>query len=376
MQPLPERDTLTPQREALLLLEIETAKQQIRRWPGLSAADKWAWEFLAKETWMGRRMVGVTAAAVGDYEGRTHASGMRRLENLRAAGLIAIRGDSPMYEIELVDHGDLPLKRVDWDRQLELFDTSGTSTSEPAETSESATGLTSDVPPDAAAKAILAFRPESGNPQAGEVAAEAASPALELSSPPAARRGSVDGTATGRIRNRDPVAEVSTEPRNPSRICRQNREARARATSELQKEQEVNTNTSTSVFHFRTSEERPVAEVSTEPRGISAIGDLAGAVLAGLPSADRQREWVENLIDWLKQRVGDPNLHTTPCLRLAWAVVEGRVPLKDVHGLLASLDQARAAGRLLGEPWWYFTGGVKRLLSRAESAPAWRDTGE
>jgi len=138
----------------------------------------------------------------------------------------------------------------------------------------------------------------------------------------------------------------------PSRIRRRNREGAARAP--------------------------PCGHPSPPPprRGLGAIGGEVCEALARLPTPAEQHARIESWANYFRRRVKDPKLRVSPCLKLASALVEGRVPEAAAMRILAYIDEHRAAGTLMGEPWMYFTGTVKKLLSQAESVPAWRDTGE
>lgn len=87
------------------------------------------------------------------------------------------------------------------------------------------------------------------------------------------------------------------------------------------------------------------------------------ARLASLPSLEAQRQAAEERAQWIFQRVRCPRMRMSPCVRMAWNVVEGRIPLGRISQLLKSLDEADAAGRLQVPRSVYANRGFDRLCA-------------
>ena len=60
--------------------------------------------------------------------------------------------------------------------------------------------------------------------------------------------------------------------------------------------------------------------------------------------------------------VACPKLRRSPCLRVAWSVIEGRIPLADVDRVLASLKKTRAT--LQAPASAYFIRAMQRVFAR------------
>lgn len=61
-------------------------------------------------------------------------------------------------------------------------------------------------------------------------------------------------------------------------------------------------------------------------------------------------------------RVADPQLRATPCLRVAWAIVEGRLPGVRLARVLRQLDDLRGRRELTTAAGAYFCGSMKRIF--------------
>ena len=96
------------------------------------------------------------------------------------------------------------------------------------------------------------------------------------------------------------------------------------------------------------------------------MGDDLREIESRLPTPDEQRRRAEQFVASIQRRVDDAKLRASPCLKVAWAIVEGRVKRIDVELILDGLDQLRRKGTLRKEPGAYFTGGAKKLFARKQ----------
>lgn len=98
--------------------------------------------------------------------------------------------------------------------------------------------------------------------------------------------------------------------------------------------------------------ERPVVEALRQrvcPEGLPRFGDLH----------EHQVEDVNRLVGEVFRRVGDSKLRQSPVLRVAWAVVEGRLPRERLYRILDRLDTLRKDGELNCPASAYFVVGAK-----------------
>ena len=115
------------------------------------------------------------------------------------------------------------------------------------------------------------------------------------------------------------------------------------------------------------------AEGRHEPHKIAAAAtDVLGLVASRLPTPEQKRAWAEQYVAVMLRAVADPLLRKSPCLRVAWSVVEGRIDWSEVELILSSLAEHRRHGRLqtLGPgrtpvtASQYFVGAAMRLFAR------------
>ena len=102
----------------------DPAADLIRRWPQISAADKFAWQYLVRRSRCGRQLIEVTATDVGDDQGVTTDAGRARIKNLEGRGLVrVVQSDraTGVYTIEVHDPFTIARSRaVSWDGQYEF----------------------------------------------------------------------------------------------------------------------------------------------------------------------------------------------------------------------------------------------------------------
>ncbi len=124
----------------------------------------------------------------------------------------------------------------------------------------------------------------------------------------------------------------------------------------------------------------PLKPEGTDPRSASAsvavpswpagevkpIGaSMAAAVerwSAGPTAAEVQRD-VDQLVFWILKRVDDPKLRQSPCVRVARAIVEGRLPRSELDLLLAWVDQ-KSRENAGAQRWSCFAGTAMRIFER------------
>jgi hypothetical protein len=93
------------------------------------------------------------------------------------------------------------------------------------------------------------------------------------------------------------------------------------------------------------------------------LADLAASRQGGVIDDPSQRQaWIERLVRHTRERVACPNLRQSPCLDVAAAVVEGRLPERELAGILGYIERLRASGKLGTTPASkIFVGFVKRV---------------
>jgi hypothetical protein len=100
-------------------------------------------------------------------------------------------------------------------------------------------------------------------------------------------------------------------------------------------------------------------------RGPAALSGLLDQVLRRLPSHPEQQHAVEDLATWLRDQVGDHKTHHATFFSLAWDVVQGRVPHRELDTLMKSFRRAELAGQFApGDGGRYFCTSVKNLRQR------------
>jgi hypothetical protein len=67
----------------------------------------------------------------------------------------------------------------------------------------------------------------------------------------------------------------------------------------------------------------------------------------------------ERLVSEISQRVRDSELRRAPCVRVAWAVVEGRLPRDRLYRILDRLDVLQREGKLCCDRGAYFVKSVQ-----------------
>lgn len=65
-----------------------------------------------------------------------------------------------------------------------------------------------------------------------------------------------------------------------------------------------------------------------------------------LPSPQQQAAAMEQRATFIFDAVNCPNMRKAPCVRMAWHVVEGRIPWPKVATLLSALNDCEREGRL------------------------------
>ncbi len=112
----------------------------------------------------------------------------------------------------------------------------------------------------------------------------------------------------------------------------------------------------------RDGRQRTAAEAGNEQQ-------IAGSIYSAMRQAVEppgQRECIDSIGKILRRidrAVADPRLRDTPKLRVARAIVDGRLPAAELDTILVCLNRKRDAGELVGPPWGYFVGAARRAFA-------------
>jgi len=166
-----------------------------------------------------------------------------------------------------------------------------------------------------------------------------------LPSPPSSRDGSGDTT----------VAVLRPEP------------AYAHARSVLRESKQILTRSPSVTFTGPAQREQGV-----DGSGVTSVAAVLAVAGRRLPTPEERAASVEDLVAWQLRRVACPNLRQAPCLKVAWRVVEGEIPQREVDAILTALDAARSSEAGLprdpsGQPMpasQFYVGRVKNLFRR------------
>jgi len=98
--------------------------------------------------------------------------------------------------------------------------------------------------------------------------------------------------------------------------------------------------------------ERPLADAlvqALESKRSTEVGDL---------------KQVEQLSQWIEERVADPGLWPECAAQVAWAAVRGDYPTDALQRVLKDLNRTAKAGKIVGRRWRYFIGQVANSFTQ------------
>lgn len=322
----------------------EPAWEMVRRWPGLRGEDKLAWLYAWMKSRGGRERITLTGAEIAMDQGTSSDAGRQRIKNLATVGLFVICLHDRMtgvYTVELPEPMEVSRARaVQWDPQytFEFFQ------------EQSPTQVASEASHGAGVIACGGLLPpRTEEPRTGVPRSVLSSESIKSNSP-----SSIFGSSSGPSVHSQKT--VDTED---------GRRGSAGASADLAADRE------SAELHRQWQQKREaVAREEARLQGPSprpADRPLEGVMLhrlASLPTREEQEQEAEKLIASIRFAVNCPKLRLSPCVRIAWHVVEGRVPIGELKRLLANLDRRRRAGELTTPPSVYFNLGLRRMYRR------------
>lgn len=355
----------------------------------MRAAEKLAWLVLWQASRGGRDRIVMTSATLANEVGQTDAKAAReQLKNLLSRGLIDSSGPDRHGQWEMwvlsLDKAGMP-RRFDGDPQLEIEFEDPSKTPRDDRDDPAAAPHSESPAADARPSDVLALPPARIATEGARSEPPTAAPSDEDDSSAGGGRSLVDEVAELRAESargktaRDfaeqrgktaghfaaaakppavlprHVPSVLSEPSVPQVL----RTLNLRSTAQPQCERSIQGQRSESA-RGKTAREFAADSAACDERGKMAR-DFA-ALAGRLPTEGEQRARVEDLAAKLMAAVRCPRLRQSPCLRAAWAVIEGRVPLADVDAVLRSLEAARP--RLRAPASAYFVQAIKRLFAK------------
>lgn len=323
----------------------------------LSAPDKRAFEFLWRATGGGAATILVTPTDVANDQGTSSDAGKDRLDNLTALGFIARQpwGKKGNYRVACLD----PWQALDGLRPVGQKDPQtvlGFATeniSQPA-SEDRPFGVVSGAEP----KANLRFD-GCGLSPGGEASAEVL-PDDPEEAPEDPRRpflssergvtqspSSIFGTCSG------PSVD-STSPKVSEHGRRGSSGSSSAAAGQPEDPREAEL----------LRQWRLKLGVRDQRLPATPLASAVGARLSSLPSPQEQQAAVEARAQHIFDRVNCPNMRMSPCLRMAWAIVEGRIDPGEVDELIRNLNKAQGDGLLVVPRSVYANRGFDRLCVR------------
>lgn len=95
------------------------------------------------------------------------------------------------------------------------------------------------------------------------------------------------------------------------------------------------------------------------------MGQAGGAIDQVLErySPTRKQRWAEELVQFMREKIRDPSQQDEPLWKVAWAIVEGRIGMRDLHSVFRPMEKRRRAGTL-ASPSSYFNRSIKYVFAR------------
>jgi hypothetical protein len=309
----------------MAVLATDPAWLTVRQWPGLSAAAKLAW----LQKWTGTPSTfQVHCGALGEYQGTSDRAGRNSAEQLRHHGLWDIRdwnrGMLLIFAEDPVTVAKGRLLRVE-ESQGQLFESL-----EPAALSPDP-GV---VP--------LPDRPGHSDPEvsAHKPPVQCNTLNTTLDTPISSPSLTLQGHCSGGL-----CAETSGSAETEEAKKRRDRDRQAQAEVEAQLRQRV---------------ARPKAQ-SDPP----LIGELVDRRLDEIPwhvrLIETQHDQAQKLADRFTTEVADPSLYPEIARRVAWAIVEGKLPQKKVDAVLRRMkERPHLSPQERGK---YFNGAMEKVFN-------------
>lgn len=338
----------------------DAAWTAVRRWPGMRGEDKLAWLFLWLRSRGGREQISTTPAEVAADQGVTADAGRSRLKNLAAQGLILVRNReraTGVWLVEVCDPGELEVGRVvKSDGQQLLFDDLDSSGGPDPESLSSMGG---EIDGSATAY-VCSLGVVGGHSVQGRTEEPPEDPRCAAEEPPEDPRSAVfEGLLYPRARSKSLVFEKSLSSKSSQGVQGDgsgDRGSSGGSSVAGAEEDRDEVSALATLIEMRRQQVAPPRQA--EP--VRAIGES----LSGRSHAEQlprfgalhaqSRADAHALAGEIYRRVGDRKLKQSPVLRVAWAVVEGRVPRDRLYRLLGRLDELRASGQLTCPASAYF----------------------
>lgn len=113
----------------------------------------------------------------------------------------------------------------------------------------------------------------------------------------------------------------------------------------------------------RTALQQELRTADGEPVDLKTTAAMAAAIVRRLPDERSQSMARERWISLIRRTVDDPGLKVSPCVKVACAIVDGRLKAEIVEEIFAELRKQRQAGTLRSAGA-YFVGSAQKAFSR------------
>jgi hypothetical protein len=118
------------------------------------------------------------------------------------------------------------------------------------------------------------------------------------------------------------------------------------------------------LFRQRQTEARADQEREQQRLDLGLVAATAATLVRRLPDERSQSMARERWITTIRRVVDDPALKLTPCVKVACAIVEGRLKESIVEEIFAELRQHRQRGTFTSSAGAYFVGSAKKAFHR------------
>jgi hypothetical protein len=313
------------------------AWETIRRWPGLRGEPKLAWRY----AWVLARgrpgEVNLSFAGVGDDQGTSSDAGRRHLKTLVDYHLLRVITKSPgHWLVEVLDPREVCRLRGWTDNGQQTIDFDRAASNSPADASVDGEEHAEVGPlPRAtlAADAVVVVQPRGDWEENAEVGPH---PRSAQTSENLGKAQRASKTLTSVTLETSVTSEFQGYARQTAAVVLVQPRRRSGASAE---------------------------ESATDPRPLAA--SLTSSIIERQPGDAEclaRAERIENLATWLMERVR--LLRSTPALRVASAVIDGRLPLPQVHKICAKIDQLERSGELHSPPFAYFVDSCRAQFAQ------------
>jgi hypothetical protein len=343
----------------------------------LTAPDKRAFEDLWRETAGGSKEASVTAAWLGYQQGTGGDAGRKRIKKLKELGFIRVRDGTKKgsYWVSMLDPFAVVKALGPPDPNLRFeFARDDQATCEPG--GEDATGELRVIRPESSSACSSSQALPMGPPDTDPGVSRQGRRTIVTDDPPEDRRHDPDDrpdlvTSLNFSASASPSTSHFSHLPSPPEKCapasaRDPDEARRRSSGGSSASDQDSRDQDELLRTFRQrraemADDRPTALDGGASVGLGAIVQ-AKLEAAMSPQAREQR--VHELVGIQLRRVRDRSMMRAPCVRLAWAIVEGQVKERSMYEALDHLDELDAKHELLKPRSSYYNGCIKRLLTR------------